>query len=177
MIHNTKIALRTLLFALLASGLFFTGCKKDDDDTAEENITKVEVHITGAGFDKHFHWEDADGDGGNPPTIESIVLPPNVAYTAHIHIYDGDTEITSEIEKESAEHLFTFTVVGADLMVNNLNTDSDGKPFGIESRWVAGNASMGSVSIKLLHEPTDKSNAANPGGEVDFDITFPLQIQ
>jgi hypothetical protein len=177
MIHNTKIALRTLLFALLATGLFFVGCKKDDDDTAEENITKVELHITAGGFDQKFAWEDADGDGGNAPTIDSIILPANVVYSARIHLFDGNKEITSEIEKESTEHVFTFFAPGADLTVNNLSTDTDGQPFGLESRWIVGNASMGNMNIKLFHEPTDKSNAFSPGGEVDFDITFPLRIQ
>jgi hypothetical protein len=33
------------------------------------------------------------------------------------------------------------------------------------------------VNIKLYHEPTDKNNAANPGGDVDFDVTFPVVIR
>lgn len=176
MIHNTKIAMRNFLFVLLAAGLFVAGCK-DDDITIEENITKVEVQITGGGIDKKFAWEDADGDGGNAPTIETITLLPNVAYSAHIHVYDGATEINDEIEGESNDHLFTFTVTGANLTVSELNTDANGAPFGLESRWTSAASSTGTVNIKLYHEPTDKSNAANPGGDVDFDVTFPVQIQ
>jgi hypothetical protein len=176
MIHITKIALRPLLVVLLA-GLFVVGCKKDDDGTFEENFTRIEVHITGGGINKAFKWEDSDGDGGNAPTIDSILLLPNVAYAARLHIYDGNKEITDEIEKESTEHVFTFFAPGADLTVSNLSTDTNGQPFGLESRWNVGNASMGNINIKLFHEPTDKSNPFAPGGEVDFDITFPLRIQ
>lgn len=176
MINNTKITLRNLLFALLATGLFFTGCDKHDH-TSEENITKIEVHITGPGFDQKFVWEDADGDGGNPPTIQTIVLNPNVVYSANLHLYDGDKEITSEIVQESNEHLFTFLVTGADLSIGALSTDNNGNPFGIESRWTTGNASTGTVNIKLIHEPSNKNNPANPGGDTDFDVVFPVQIQ
>jgi len=175
MFNNTKFTLRTLLFALMATGLFVGGCDKHDH-TSEENITKIEIHITGGGIDQEFVWEDADGDGGNPPTIQTIILSPNVVYSADIHLYDGDNEITAEIKKESKEHLFVFVVTGADLTINELSTDGDGKPFGIESRWATGNASVGSVNIKLLHEP-NKNNLANPGGDTDFDVTFPVQIQ
>lgn len=175
--QHTKIALRTLLLALLAQTLFFTACKDGGDDTLEENITKVEVHLKGGGLDKEFKWEDADGDGGNAPTIEDIVILPNVVYTAHIHVYDGANEITSEIEDESNDHLFTFTVTGANLTVGDLNTDGNGKPFGLDSKWTAGAASTGSVNIKLFHEPTNKANSAAPGGDVDFDVVFPVKIQ
>lgn len=176
MIHNTNFSVRSLLFASMAFGLFIAGCK-DDDITIEENITKVEVQLTGGGINQKFAWEDADGDGGNAPTIETITLLPNVAYSAHIHVYDGATEINNEIEGESNDHLFTFTVTGANLSVSELNTDGNGNPFGLESRWTSGASSSGTVNIKLYHEPSDKSNAANPGGDVDFDVIFPVQIQ
>lgn len=175
--QHTKIALRTLLLALLAQTLFFAACKDDSDETIEENITKVEVHLTGGGINKEFKWEDADGDGGNAPTIESIDILPNVVYTAHIHVYDGATEITSEIEDEKNAHLFTFTVTGANLTVGDLDLDGNGKPFGGDSKWTAAGASAGSANIKLYHEPTDKTNTSAPGGEVDLDVTFPVRIQ
>ncbi len=175
--QHTKIALRTFLFALLTAGIFTTGCKDGDDDTVEENITKVEVQLTGGGINKKFKWEDADGDGGNAPTIESIDIQPNVVYTAYIQIYDGATQITSEIEDEKNDHLFTFTVTGANLTVGDLDLDDNGKPFGINPRWTTGAVSTGSVNIKLYHEPTDKTNAAAPGGDVDLDVTFPVKIQ
>lgn len=175
--QHTKIALRIFLLVLLTAGLFTVGCKDGGDDTIEENITKVEVHLVGGGINKEFKWEDADGDGGNAPSIEDIVILPNVTYTAHIHVYDGANEITSEIEDEKNDHLFTFTATGANLTFSDLSTDGDGKPFGLDSKWVSGAASTGSVNIKLYHEPTDKTNAAAPGGDLDFDIVFPVKIQ
>jgi len=175
--QHTQIALRTLLLALLAQTLFFAACKDNNDDTIEENITKVEVQLTGGGINKKFKWEDADGDGGNAPTIESIDIQPNVMYMAYIQVYDGATQITSEIENEKNDHLFTFTVTGANLTVGDLDLDDNGKPFGINPRWTTGTVSTGSVNIKLYHEPTDKTNATAPGGEVDFDIVFPVKIQ
>ncbi len=175
--QHTKIALHTSFFALFTMSLFVTGCKDGNSPTAEENITKVEVHLVGGGINKEFAWEDADGSGGNAPTVEDIVILPNVTYTAHIHVYDGAKEVTSEIADERDVHLFTFTVTGANLTVSELDLDGNGKPFGGDSKWISGTASAGSVNIKLHHEPTDKINAANPGGEVDFDVVFPVKIQ
>ncbi|HNG90460.1 MAG TPA: hypothetical protein PK858_09650, partial [Saprospiraceae bacterium] len=124
-----------------------------------------------------FKWEDADGDGGNAPTIEDIILAPNTVYTAYLHVYDGSKEINDEIEAESNSHLFTFTVTGANVNIGALTKDGNGQPFGIGSTWTTGVASIGSVNIKLYHEPTDKNNTASPGGEIDLDITMPLKVQ
>ena len=48
--------------------------------------------------------------------------------------------------------------------------------FGLKTRWVV-NTGAGAVNIKLYHEPTSKFDLNNPGGEVDFDVTFPVRIQ
>ena len=159
----------------------FTACDKGEE-TAEENLTTVEVHLTGtAGFDKKFYWNDTDGDGV-ANTIDTIVMPPNTGNVqAHLHVYDRsvspELDITEEIEEENTEHLFTYLVTGANLTIGNLETDANGLPFGITSVWASSDASSGTLNIKLYHEPTDKNNALNPGGSVDLDITFPVLIR
>mgnify|MGYP006921776552 CR=1 FL=1 len=62
-----KFSLHLLLAASLAAGVFITGCKKDDNTTETENITKIVVHLTGItdpAFHGEFNWKDPDGDGG-----------------------------------------------------------------------------------------------------------------
>jgi hypothetical protein len=175
---NTKLHFQNLLLLLAASlTLFIAGCKKDDP-TPQELITKVVVHLVGTGgssFNTEFEAEDPDGDGiWN--TIPSLDIPANTVFNVQVHVYDGDTEIDDEIEAESNEHLFVYKVTGANIVVSDLNTDGNGEAFGIDSKWTSGAASTGSVQIQLIHEPTDK-NAADPGGEIDFDVTFPVRVQ
>ncbi|MCE7921703.1 MAG: hypothetical protein DYG98_01485 [Haliscomenobacteraceae bacterium CHB4] len=175
---NTKLHFPNLLLLLAASiTLLFSACKKDEA-TEQELITKVVVHLTGTGsslFNEEFEAEDPDGDGVWN-TIPSLDIPANTVFDVHIHVYDSNEEIDDEIEAESNEHLFTYKVTGANLTVGDLSTDDNGAPFGIDSRWTSATASAGTVRIQLIHEPIDK-NAADPGGEVDFEVTFPVQIQ
>jgi hypothetical protein len=87
-------------------------------------------------------------------------------------------DYTNEITAENALHLFTWTVTGgADLTISGADQDKYGEPFSQITNWVTGQASTGFLNVKLYHEPTDKTNSANPGGEVDFDIAFPVKIQ
>ncbi|MCC6412648.1 MAG: hypothetical protein IT270_13375 [Saprospiraceae bacterium] len=172
------------LFVLLATaGIFFTACNNDDDDgTAQENITTIQVHLTGAGIDQEFEWNDLDGIGGNNPVIDTIVVPANTGdIFSHIHVYDRsktpEVDITDEIEAESLEHLITYAVAGANVNIAYDDTDSNGKPLGIKSIWTSTGASNGTLRIILYHEPSNKDNLSDPGGEVDFDVTFPVRIQ
>ena len=180
---NTKIALRTLSLSLLIAGLAVSGCKKDEE-TVQENITRIQVHLTGAnGFDQEFEWSDPDGGDAANATVETIVIPASAGATisCRLHIYDDTktpvVDLTGEIEGESADHLFVFDVTGANIGIAYDDTDSNGKVFGLETLWTKGAASSGSVNIKLYHEPTDKNNLNAPGGEVDFDVSFPVTVQ
>lgn len=166
-----------LLLVAITAILFAEACKKDKE-TAEEKITKVAVHLIGANgssFNKEFEAEDPDADGVWN-TIPSLDIPANTVFNVHVHVYDGADEIDSEIESESNDHLFEYKVTGASVVIDGLDLDGNGKPFGINSKWSTLSASTGTVQIRLRHEPTDK-NAADPGGEIDFDVTFPIKIQ
>jgi hypothetical protein len=183
-ITNHKLFQLPLLALLLAGTSLFTACNKDDDDdeTAQENITSVVVHLTGNGLDQEFEWSDVDGPGGNNPVIDTIVVPANATnLDCHIHVYDRsqtpNIDITEEIEEESKEHFLTYAVTGANLSIAYNDTDGNGKPLGIKSLWTSTGASTGTVRIILYHEPSNKDNPSDPGGEVDFDVTFPVRIQ
>ena len=176
---KSKLRIQNLLLLVAASVIYFiAGCKKDDTGTEQEQITKVVVHLTGVGgstFDEEFEAEDPDGDGVWN-TIPSLDIPANTVFDVHIHVYDGAEEMDDEIEAESTEHLFVYKVTGANLTIGDLSTDGNGEPFGIDSKWTTAGASTGNVRIQLIHEPTDK-NTADPGGEVDFEVTFLVEVQ
>jgi hypothetical protein len=178
---HTKFAFFALsLLAFFALNII-TGCKKDQA-TEQENITKIVVHLTGIGnsFDQEFEWEDRDGDGGTAPVIDTIAIPANTQFNVHLHVYDESkspvVDVSDEIEAENTAHLFVFKSTTAGLTISDLNTDNNGKPFGLDSKWTTTGAGNGAVQISLHHEPTDKT-AAEPGGEIDFDVTFPVKVK
>lgn len=168
--------------AVLMMALTFVACKKDDD-TEQETITTVVVHLkaTDGSFDQEFTWDDRDGDGGNAPTIDEIALPANKTFNCTVRFLDRsktpEEDITEEVEEESAEHLLVYTVTGANLTIVATDTDSNGKPFRLKTTWTTGNTSTGSVKITLRHEPN--KDAANPDitGEVDAEVEFPVKVQ
>ena len=170
----------TLFLALAATAVLFSACKKDKA-TESEVITKVVVHLTGVGnaFDTEFEAVDADGDGIFN-TIDQIELPLGGTFNCHLHVYDETKtpvdDITEEIEAENTAHLFVLKSTVNGLVINNLNVDDNGKPFGLESSWATTVAGTGTVQISLHHEPTDKT-ATDPGGDIDFDVTFPVKVQ
>ncbi len=176
--QHTKIIIPISL-ALLT----MAGCKKDSS-TEQENITRVEVHLTGSGgFDQEFEWSDPDGGSTSNATAETIVIPATAGATihCHVHVYDDTKtpaqDLTEDIEAESNDHLFVYDITGANIGVAYDDTDANGQNFGIETLWTKGAASTGTLRIRLYHQPTDKSNLSTPGGEVDFDINMPVTVE
>ena len=170
-----------LLFAL-TMGFFACGNDDDTNDTEQELITTVVLHFTGPGVDQEFEFEDLDGAGGNNPTTDTIVLPPLTGnLRCRIHVYDRSKtpveDITEEIEAEADEHLFVFNVSGPDMGFVYDDADSNGAPLGIETIWTTDQPSTGNLRVTLYHEPTNKSNLSDPGGDVDVEVTFPVVIK
>jgi hypothetical protein len=71
--------------------LLIGGCgKKEQPTPAEENelITTVRLKFTenGTANTQTFEWKDLDGDGGNAPKINSIVLRASRTYKLDVEI-------------------------------------------------------------------------------------------
>lgn len=168
------------LAALLIGAVSFSSCKKDKD-TEQENITTAIVELSAPSFSGTFTWEDLDGPGGNAPTITPITLPANGNFDAEIKILDRsknpEEDITEEVKAEDDEHLLTFSVNGANLTVAYADTDSKGKPLGLQTRWATGGPSSGTLIIRLYHKPSNKDNLNNPGGDIDIEVSFPVTVQ
>jgi len=172
-----------LSFAILFVALFLTpGCKKDSS-TQQENITKIIVHLTGSGgFDQEFAWSDPDGGDTGNASIDEIVIPAGTTdIKSRMRVLDESqspvVDVSTEIEEESADHLFIYKLSG--LAVSKIDyddVDSNGKLFGLVTKWTAGTGT-GTVNIALHHLPTTKDNLLSPGGEIDFDVTFPVKVQ
>lgn len=185
---------KKLLWALPAMVVIaFSSCKKDDPiiPNEEELITTVELTLTptGSGPDVVFNFQDLDGDGGNSPIIdEPASIMANHDYSASIRFLNEAENpvenITEEVDEEGDEHQI-FYQFGAGLNATSAYTDADanGNPIGLSTELATGDASTGTMTITLRHEPdklaTGVSNGdiTNAGGETDIEVTFDVTIQ
>ncbi|HMP98214.1 MAG TPA: hypothetical protein PKC24_00445 [Cyclobacteriaceae bacterium] len=173
-----------LSLLLVATMLLFTSCGEDPEpENEEELITTVKLTFSVVGMastPQTFTWRDLDGDGPNAPVIETITLQADRTYAVSIELLNESEnpaeDITEEIDEERDEHLFCFEATnGLNLAITR--TDTDGTfEVGLESEWVTGAASTGSVTVILKHQPGTKNGSCDPG-EVDVEATFPVVIQ
>ncbi len=176
-----------MLFALAA--ITFTSCDKDDvqEDNDEEIITTMNLKFTPVtgGAATTFSFDDADGPGGAAPTLDSIKLNANLAYTVDIEILNKttnpDTDITGEIRTEAAAHRFYFAPV-ANVTVSNLDKDANNVSLGLKSTWTTSTAGIGSIIVVLRHygnNPPGKLEAdpaSDPKSDTDISVVFPVKI-
>ncbi len=184
-----KKQLSYLMAALMMVTFVATGCKKDDKEpeNEEELITTLKLTFTEVGgtATSTVTFKDADGPGGNAPTQnEQIVLSPNKQYNCTVQVLDESKspaeDITTEVIAEANDHQFYYEVsTGLNITVGNLNTDPNGRPLGVTSRWNCGAVSgPGTVKVTLKHKPGAKgSNDPVTVGETDIEVTFAARIQ
>jgi hypothetical protein len=187
---NNLIKLSVLF---LATSLVLTACKKSDDnvpaptpDNEEELITTVRwIAYSGTTPIDTAFFRDLDGDGGNAPVIQGIVLDADSAYVMKVEILDESknpvVDVTEEIEEEADEHQFfyTFENLGASSYTYT-DADSRGVPIGLEGTLITGAVSTGNVTIILKHQPDLKPASGNGDvslGETDIEVEIPVTIQ
>ncbi len=170
-----------ITFGIVIAAAVFTSCKKDDvvvpEPNEEEVITTIIVQLTpvGGGAVLKYQSEDLDGPGANPFVAQEIVLAANKVYNAEIFLLDktkSPADSTSnEVREEDKDHQFYFIpAAGTNLVVSNLDKDSNNNPLGLESTWTTTAASTGKIRIVLKHKPGIKgANDAITVGETDID--------
>jgi hypothetical protein len=184
--HQKKVFF--LLFAFFV--LTFSACRKDDHDHEQELITTVRLIFTptGGGTPVEFQFVDMDGDGGNAPIITNGVLNANTAYSLAVSMLNESVNpaenITDEIRNEGKEHqLFYVIQSGLNLTIAYNDNDADNKPIGLLCNAATGDASSGTLTVVLRHQPNkNAANVAtgditNAGGETDAEVTFDVVIQ
>lgn len=142
----------------------------DDGGTINpaELITTVGLTFTpaGGGAAVTAEFDDADGDGGDPPTIDPIDLVDGTTYTLAVYfenrLEDPPEDITAEVEDESDQHMifFTGTAVdgpasdnpGAPLTHTYDDQDANGLPIGLDNTIVAATGT-GELTVTLRHMP------------------------
>lgn len=179
----------------LALGAFiFTSCSNDDDNPVpvneEEIITTITITLTpsGGGTAVTLQSTDLDGDGPNDPVITiSDDLTANTTYNGTI-ILLNETEtpaenITEEVEEEAEEHQFFYSLSNGLGTITYEDTDSDGNPIGLLFTWETADATGGTLSVTLRHEPNKNASGvssgdiSNAGGETDIAQSFSIDIE
>ena len=179
-----KIASIALVCAL------FSNCSNDDDAppvviNEEEVITTVALTLTpDSGSPIVLQTTDLDGDGPNPPvTTISGPFSANTTYTGGI-VFLNETEtpvesITEEVLEEADEHQVFYTVsAGLNITTTYEDMDGNGNPLGLSITLTTGEASDGSLTVTLRHEPTKPNDGIDDaGGETDISTTFNVVVQ
>lgn len=162
----------TMLIFLLSQAVIFTACTPEDPHDGEEEITTVRLVFTNG---PTVSWEE--GATTNP----EITLDANTTYAVKVEFLNDEDpanveDVTAEVRAEDDEHLVCYEVTGgADATITR--TDSDGNfEVGLDTEWVTGAASTGTVMVELRHQPGVKDGTCTPG-DADVEVTFNLTIQ
>lgn len=177
-------------FALF-SLLLFAACENDDPPGGdpEELITTLQIILTPPNGNNPItlSFKDDDGDGGNAPVITTDTLAPNATYAGVITLLNESVapaeNITEEISDEAEAYQFFFdTSDGLNMILSYEDEDANGYPIGLATTVTTGDASMGTLTIVLRHEPSkDSANVSdgdiiNAGGETDIEVAIPIII-
>jgi hypothetical protein len=93
--------IRINFLLLLMIGLI--GCTKDvskpNDENEHEAINKLELNFSEPnGVVKSFVVEDADGDGGNPPSrIDTILVKSGKQYSVTVKLYNNTNNVIKDV--------------------------------------------------------------------------------
>ena len=182
-----------LNWAFIVLALFaISACDNDDPEPVneEELITTVRVTFTpstgGSAITATF--QDLDGPGGGAPIITNPSLASNTTYSVSVQFLN-ETEspaenITEEVEEEAEEHQVFFEIgSGLNLTYTYGDTDGNGDPIGLAGTAITTDASTGTMSVILVHEPNKSASGVsagdptNAGGEEDVRVSFTVTIQ
>lgn len=185
--------MKSFFFSALSLFLLLAACNKDDtpQPAEQELITTLRMKLTDtAGLANTFTYKVENGFGSTTPgtvQIDTVTLVSGRTYRAELAVLNEKEspaeDITPQIISESDDHLFFLTVApnsgaGGLLTITDMSTDNQNKLFAQKFGITAGVGGNGTLTITLLHEPTNKSagTVAGAGGETDLEATFPVRI-
>lgn len=198
----------TRLVAVATFALGFAACAREESpNQGNENevITTVTLTFvpTVGGAAVVARVNDADGDGGNAPTIDPINLASgmyDLTLTLENRLETPSEDITAEVRDEAVEHQIFFTgtgvngpasdQVGAPVVHSYADLDANGLPIGLANKITA-SAGGGILTVTLRHMPpvndapvktasavevVRTGGFATLGGSTDVQVNFPLTV-
>ncbi len=189
---NLNFMKSTKFFLTLFMGLaLFTSCSDDDDNPEPVNEEELITNVT-LTFTNNDDASDVvilasiapDGQDGTSAEAVTGSFTSGATYSLALSILNAsespaDDVLNDDVIPEADEHFFSYAVSGVNLTMTRDADDvagPDGSNLGVNTTWVAGEASSGNVQIILTHEPgsVDDSNGfgSATGGSQDLNITF-----
>lgn len=181
--RNTKLS----LIAFIALSISVSSCKKDKKELPKVNegelITTIKLTFTEANNPsntKTFTWRDIDGEGGDAPVIDDIILASNKIYNMEVTQILNETttppeDIIEEIKEEDYDHLLVYKPSVDLLTVQITDKDKNNIKVGLKGTVTTAATKNGTLQIILRHQPGVKDGTEAPGS-TDFDIMFNLKV-
>jgi hypothetical protein len=179
----------SLLLVTASVAILFSSCKKDDTTqppavNPSELITTVQLLITDSATNSTigaFSWKDIDGDGGNNPVIDTVVLQPTSTYKVSVLILDEtkspiDT-VSNEVMEENLQHLLLHSFnQGSSLQFTSTDQDDNGGALGLEGILNTGGPTSGSYTLELRHYDSAADKVSGTPFETDIQVSFPVKV-
>ncbi len=181
--------------AIAAFSILFTACEKDPVTepvvVEEELITTIKLNVIDSNnVTRSFVYKIENGFGSTTQgtiTIDTVKLAPGNTYYYTIDVLNESVDpaenVTTEVFDEKDAHLFFLAsnpLSGAgSVTITDGSKDNQNLPFNQAGKLIAGANGSGTMTVTLLHEPTDKNgtSTAATGGETDAEAMFPVLIQ
>ena len=188
---------RKFLSILAIAGTLFVSCSDDDDNPApvnpEELITTMTITLTAGTDVVTLRVFDEDGQDGPVAPVATVSgnLAANTTYSGSIGLLNetvnpADDVREDDVEPEADEHQFFFESAGGlNVVATYSDTEADyppltgTNPVGLEFQLETGDASTGTFTVTLRHEPTKPNDGtlAGAGGDTDIAQAFPITIE
>jgi len=184
-----------LSLLLLTLYVAFVSCDDDDPEVIipVELITDVEVVFTNLVNQNDVIVLSAISPNGITAPALSVngTFTSGETYNARLTIFDtvNNENILEEVIDEKDEHFFTYDISSIDFTgmfrANFDEVRTDGERLGLDTTWTAGSSGTGTITVRLVHEPTsvDDQNGEQfefgitEGGEFDINNTWSVSIQ
>lgn len=188
--HTTNLRRPVVALAALTV-LTIAGCKGDSVTAPggeSEVISRVTLSLTPAtGAAASAYIEDTDGNGPTAPSAQvgTLSVAKGATYTGSVRfenrLVTPVENITDEVVAEANAHRVFYSVVGEGVTVTTTDTDSNGRPLGVNfTLGVGASATSGARSLRVVlchYADTAKPASATACTvDTDIDVSFALAI-
>lgn len=183
---NTGRKALSFVIPFVAFSMCLNSCADDPKPVnQEELITTVVVELTPSVPGTPtviLRYFDEDGIGTIDPVVTvNHPLNSEVEYTGEVQFLNESISpaenITEEIVEEANDHLVCYTIEGAGLEIESVDSDDNARPIGLSTLWSSLTPSTGTITLTLRHQPGTKTGVCPGPGESDVEVSFPITIQ
>jgi len=171
----------------------------DDDDHHDHGpgevqlITTLQAPLTpqGGGSSLTVQLQDLDGEGGNAPVVDRIVVDAGTVYDGSIQelneLESPPEDITEEIREEAEAHQLFYETLGgfapatvayADKESDYVTNSGADHPVGLKfTLTVPANARNGQFRVSQSHYDAGPKDGVTPSDETDIEVTFEVEVR